>query len=93
MLNFDYSPTVARTVVEGKTTEEDTTSATSSTTATLDTTTLEIESSTASGNTDRMFTNAVMCILFQLSFWKYRNDKDLTLIPHEENRRSALQLF
>ena len=44
------------------------TSATSSTTASLDTTILEIESTTASGNTDRMFTNAVMCIPFQLSF-------------------------
>ena len=93
MLNFDYSPTVASTKVEGKTTEEDTTSVTSSTTASLDTTTLEIESTTASGNTDRMFTNAVMCIPFQLSFWKYRNDIALSLIPHEENRRSALQLF
>ena len=68
MLNFDYSPTVASTKVEGKTTEEDTTSATSSTTASLDTTTLEIESMTASGNTDRMFTNAVMCIPFQFNF-------------------------
>ena len=43
---------------------EDTTSATSSTIATLDTTILEIESTTASGNTDRMFRNAVMCIPF-----------------------------
>ena len=92
-MNFDYSPTVASTEVEGKTTEEDTTSATSSTTASLDTTTLEIESTTASGNTDGMFTNAVMCIPFQLSFWKYRNDIALSLIPHEENRGSALQLF
>ena len=39
---------------------EDTTSATSPTTPSLDTTTLEIESTTASGNTERMFTNAVM---------------------------------
>ena len=66
--NFDYSATVASTVVEGKTTVEGITSATSSTTASLDTTILEIESTTASGNTDRMFTNAVMCIPFQLSF-------------------------
>ena len=64
MLNVDYSPTVASTVEEGKTTEEDTTSASSSTIPSLHTTTLEIESTTASGNTDRMFTNAVMCIPF-----------------------------
>ena len=43
---------------------EDTTSAASSTTASLDTSILEIESTTALGNTDRMFTNAVMCIPF-----------------------------
>ena len=72
---------------------ENITSATSSTTASLDTTILEIESTTASGNTDRMFTNAVMCILFRLSFWKYRNDIALSLIQHDENRRSAMQLF
>ena len=47
---------------------EESTLATSSTTASLDTTTLEIESTTASGNTDRMFTNAVICIPFQMSF-------------------------
>ena len=93
MLNFDYSATVASTVVEAKTTEEDITSATSSTTESLDTTTLEIESTTVSGNTDRMFTNAIMCIPFQLSFWKYRNDIALSLIPYDENRRSAMQLF
>ena len=72
---------------------EDITSATSSTTASLDTTILEIESTTASGNTDRTFTNAVKCIPFQLSFWKYRNDIALSLIQHDENRRSAMQLF
>ena len=72
---------------------EDTTSATSPNTPSLDTTTLEIESTTASGNTDRMFTNAVMCIPFQMSFWKYRNDIALSLIQHDENRRSAMQLF
>ena len=72
---------------------EDITSATSSTTASLDTTILEIESTTASGNTDRMFTNAVKCIPFQLSFWKYRNDIALSLIQHDEKRRSAMQLF
>ena len=64
MLNIDYSVTVASMVVEGKTTVEDTASATSSTTASFDTTTLVIESTTASGNTERMFTNAVMCIPF-----------------------------
>ena len=93
MLNFDYSATVESTVVEDKTTVEDTTSATSSTTDSLDTTTVEIESTTASGNTDRMFRNTVMCIPFQLSFWKYRNDVALSLIPHDENRRSAMKLF
>ena len=84
MWNVGYTAAVASPAVEETTTVADSTSARSSTTDSLDTNTVELKSSTASGNSSDCLQDVVICKPSELSVVKGRNYISLFMLAYEE---------